>query len=200
MMQSYRLSVSTRVKRPAFGPPTNSHSLLPARQSTHRAPSSLLSPHSPPTTPQSPLNVCVWARRGQSGREGECGAHSFDPHNALFQTCLWFIAVLILRAVVSCVLRWLMLVSCLPGIDFWLIWVPIQASVKIIFIKALSRMLYAWALHEESPLRRYRNKKVLLAISWARVWYDLHGECDSTGCGQQRLISVVSCIPFPLKC
>ncbi|TRY89462.1 hypothetical protein DNTS_016054 [Danionella cerebrum] len=59
MMQSYRLSVSTRVKRPALSPATNSHSLLSARQPTHRAPSNHLSPHSPLTTPQPPLNVCA---------------------------------------------------------------------------------------------------------------------------------------------
>ncbi len=200
MMQSYRLSVSTRVKRPAFGPPTNSHSLLPARQSTHRAPSSHPSPHSPPTTPQSPLNVCVWARRGQSGRGGRVWAAFLWSSQSTFSNAPVMYSCLDSACCCSCVLRWLMLVSCLPGIDFWLIWVPIQASVMIIFIKALSRMLYAWALHEEYPLRRYRDKKVLLAISWARVWYDLHSERDLTGCGQQRLISVVSCIPFPLKC
>lgn len=86
MMQSYRLSVSTRVKRPTVGPATNSHSLLSARQPTHRAPSNHLSPHSPPTTPQSPLNVCALGQgEGSRGREGECGPHPFDPHNPLFQ-------------------------------------------------------------------------------------------------------------------
>ncbi len=153
--------------------------LLLARQPTHTAccrPGNQLTEHlaaiSHPISlppPLNPLCMCVLGQGEDSrGQEGECGPHPFDPHNPLFQTRLWFIAVLILRAVVSCVLRWLMLVSRLPGIDFWLIWVPIQASVKIIFIKALSRMLYAWALHEESPLRRYRNKKVLLAISTYR--------------------------------